>query len=171
MSTLEGGVLAGQMRRAFDAAFAVAAGGVREQTEQLFAIRVGQQPYALRIADIAGISVAPVVTVVPGAPRELTGVTGHRSVVVAVYDLSVLLGDAPSGSCRWMARVAIDPTIGLAFAGFEGNLDVTEEHDGSSSDSHSAGAHGDIEGHHRLARPIIDVVALVEGIKSVRKPT
>lgn len=55
-------------------------------------VRVGQEHYALPIADVLEVVKLQDPTPVPGAPETLPGVINRRGQVLALVDLSLLLG-------------------------------------------------------------------------------
>ena len=118
---------AAALRDAFDGTFARPPVSGNTEAEDLLAIRVAGQPYALRLNEITGlVSQSPVVAVPAGTPA-LLGVTGIRGAVVPVFDLPLLLGFAPDPDPPWLVLCGAEPAIGLAFAGFEGYLRLDPE--------------------------------------------
>src|SRR5205085_2889575 len=89
----------------------------------LLAIRLGPQSFALRLAEIAGLSAAKKVTRVPGTNAAMLGIAGFRGAIVPVYDLQALLGHAGGGTPRWLVIAAATP-VALAFEVFEGQRRV-----------------------------------------------
>jgi chemotaxis signal transduction protein len=117
---------AAELRVAFDRAFA---DPVRLDTafkEELLAIRVGGQAYAIRLSEIAGLFADKKVTPVPGGHAALRGIAGFRGAVLPVYDLQILLGHPGNGSPRWLVIAAAAP-VALAFDAFERQLRVPRD--------------------------------------------
>lgn len=112
---------AAQMRREFDRSFADAPRAATEVPHDLVAIRIGGDPYALRVAEIAGLHVDRPVESVPSRIPELAGIAGFRSSLVPVFDLAALLGYPAATASRWIA-IAATTSIGFAFETFEGHL-------------------------------------------------
>lgn len=108
------------LRRTFDAAFAAPV-VASERTIALLSIRVGQEPLALRVADVSSIRLAGEIVPLPGAPAEILGLAGIRGRVLPVYDLGALLGRGAGTGARWLAITGA-PSVALAFAAFEGQL-------------------------------------------------
>jgi chemotaxis signal transduction protein len=170
------------LRLAFDRSFASVPAPANTSHLDLLAIRVGTTPYALRIAEIAGLfadkPIAPLPTMVP----ELLGIIGHRGAILPVYDLGALLGDpsiaATNGaSPRWLALAAGKP-IALAFARLDGHARIANDalvlQDG---DAHAGHDRGDrtvrpvrhVREHARLddrVRPIVSIASVLEAIAS-----
>jgi purine-binding chemotaxis protein CheW len=107
------------LRHDFDSAFAEPARPWEEDLEKFLAIRVGSSPYALRLAQIAGIDVDRRAVAVPGPLPELLGIIGVRGRVVPVYSLAALLGVTSPAAPRWVALTA-ESDLGLAFEHVEG---------------------------------------------------
>lgn len=137
-------------RHAFDQAFAVAPVTTVETFEDLLAIRVAGDPYALRVREITGLVASRKVVPLPSRKPELLGVAGIRGSLVAVYSLATLLGyGADSKSIPWLALAGASDPIGLGFAAFEGFMRVR------SGELHTARA---VDG----ARPHVGQVVRVE---------
>ncbi len=80
-----------RLRIAFDRSFAEPAVGIAPRREHLLTIRVGGQPYAVRLSEVAGVFTGWSVVPVPGPRPELLGVAGHRGDLIPVYSLAALL--------------------------------------------------------------------------------
>ncbi|HYM71932.1 MAG TPA: chemotaxis protein CheW [Stellaceae bacterium] len=115
--------LAATLRGAFDRSFAEAHPPDPPPSEDLLAIRVGTEPYALRLSEIAGLFADRKITPLPRRASALLGIAGFRGAIVPVYDLHVLLGDTPAETARWLAMAAEAP-VAFAFAAQEGHLRI-----------------------------------------------
>ena len=108
-----------RLRQEFDRAFArppeTAAGGV----EAVLAVRIRQNPFALRLRDIAGLFADRPVSRLPGPFPDLLGVAGFRGAVVPVFDLGALLGYQALTSARWLVLTDRASPAALAFEHFE----------------------------------------------------
>jgi chemotaxis signal transduction protein len=114
---------AAELRRAFDLAFAEPHHTGSEQLEDLLSIRVGGDPYAIRLMDLAAIVSRRPIVPLPAAASALLGLAGIHGAVVPVFDLAALLEHAPSAEApRWMALVGKEEPIALAFADLEAYL-------------------------------------------------
>lgn len=154
---------AAQLREAFDSSFAQAPPVAREQPEELLAIGVAGKPYALRLAEVAGLHLDRPVAPIPGAPPALAGIASLRGSVVAAYDLRLLLGEPADGPCRWLVLAAADATVGLAFDEFEGQLRVSRDEiaaDGGTGPS----AAWEAVTVAQVTRPILAIPQLLEAI-------
>lgn len=114
------------LRRDFDRSFAAPVHVKAADREELLAIRLGTQRYAIRLAEITGLHAVKKITHVPGGAAALLGVAGFRGALLPVYDLAVLLGHPGAEAPRWLV-VAVAVPIALAFAAFEGQLRVLRE--------------------------------------------
>jgi purine-binding chemotaxis protein CheW len=90
-----------------------------ERLEGLLAIRVGADPYALRLSEIVGLHADVKIVPVPSPVAQLLGIVGLRGMMAPVYDLAALLGYPPAASPRWMVLAGASQSMGLAFDAFE----------------------------------------------------
>lgn len=97
------------------------------ELENLLAIRVAGDPYALRLGELTGLHVCPKVIPLPTGVSSLLGIAGFRGILVPVYDLRVLLGYPRAGSPRWVALAHEESAVGLAFDALEGQLRVARD--------------------------------------------
>lgn len=154
-----------ELARAFDADFARAAVVRSADSEDLLAIRVGGDPYALVHSELGGLFADKAVTPLPGAAPGLLGISGFRGVVVPVYDLRTVIGGAAAGEpLRWLVTAAA-ASVALAFDRFEAFLRVPRE----AIASHAGGATGHVRRAVRHAgelRPILDLASIVAAIRA-----
>jgi chemotaxis signal transduction protein len=150
------------LRRAFDRSFAELPHEERVQVEDLLAIRVGGDPFALRLHDVSGLFADKVVTALPSNVSELVGVAGFRGSIIPVYDLRALLGYAVSEPSRWMLVVAAK--VALAFDRFEGHLRVPRESIAVQPPSERARHVTEVVRGGGVARPIVHVPSVLEAI-------
>jgi len=113
------------MRRDFDLTFALAPAVERAATESLLAIRVREDCYALRVAEIGGLfqgrRIVPLPTIVGG----LLGLVGFRGQLVPVYDLGALMGYPPATEPpRWLTLLHQAEPVAIAFDTFDTQLRV-----------------------------------------------
>jgi purine-binding chemotaxis protein CheW len=159
-----GHVLADEMRRAFDEAFARPPRARAAPSEGLLAIVVAGDRYVLRLAEIAGLHADRPITTFPSAVPEVSGLVGLRSALVPVYDLAALLGYAKAAAPRWLVVLAAAP-VALAFDAFEGyvtDVDKAAVVEAAADDDRpvreivKAGA---------LARPVLALAPLLDRIR------
>src|SRR6202030_4383581 len=93
---------AAALRCLFDSSFAAAASSTTGPLEDLLAICVEGDPYALRLSEIAGLYVDVKIVPVPGPIAQLLGIVSLRGKLAPVYDLAALLHYPLAVSPRWM---------------------------------------------------------------------
>jgi chemotaxis signal transduction protein len=115
-----------ELRSAFDQARATPfSSNAEEQTESLLAVRVSQDAYAVRVAEISGLVTDKKIVAFPSPMSELLGVAGIRGALVPVYSLAALLGyGVDAGQLRWLALCGTEEPLALAFSAFEGYLQI-----------------------------------------------
>lgn len=112
-----------RLRAEFDQAYAEAPAPRLEHGDDLLAVGLGGEPYALRVADIARLAAGSAVSALPGATRGFLGLVGLRGELLPAWDLGALLGYAPlKGQPRWLASSAGQPRWAAAFERFDGYL-------------------------------------------------
>jgi chemotaxis signal transduction protein len=117
---------AAQLRLEFDATFAEPVRLDTTLKEDLLAVRVDTQAFAIRLSEITGLFADKKVTPVPGGHPALRGVAGFRGAIVPVFDLQTLLGHGNAQAPRWLVVAAAAP-VALAFEVFEGQLRVARD--------------------------------------------
>jgi purine-binding chemotaxis protein CheW len=147
---------AAALRARFDRSFAEPPRGAAAATEDLLAIRLGGAPYALRLAELAGLFADRKVAPLPSAVRELLGVAGFRGAIVPVYDLRLLLGCTATAPPRWLVIAAQLP-VGFGFDVLEGHLRV-------SADAIATGDGGGALVHTPEPRSIVALAAVLAAI-------
>jgi chemotaxis signal transduction protein len=161
---------AAALRRRFDESFSAATTSTTERLEDLLAIRVGTDPYAVRLSEIAGLHVDPKIVSVPTRAAQFLGIVGLRGTIVPVYDLAALLRYPAAGSPRWMILANHSQPVGFAFETFETHVRVSEA---SVADRETQDASSDANRQHRRGtvravgalRPIIHMASIVKMIK------
>jgi chemotaxis signal transduction protein len=120
------GATAQELRRRFDDVFSAPPATPVADITSFLTLNVGGDGYALRVAEIRGFAAARKVVPLPSPAHALLGLAGIRGVVVPVFSLRVLMGYDGQGDdrARWFVLCgAVDP-IALAFADFEGYLEL-----------------------------------------------
>ena len=157
---------AGALRRLFDESFAAAATAKSTRLEGLLAIRLGSDPYALRLSEIAGLHAGVKIVAVPSAHAQLLGIVGLRGIMAPIYDLGALLGYPSAANPRWMVLARMSQPVGFAFETFESHLQVPETSLANDEGSANAGAARQHAGGTVRAagalRPIIRMASVVE---------
>lgn len=84
------------LAREFDDGFRRAIETSAAPDQGFLAIRVGADPYALRVIETSGLYSDKRITKLPTSSPGLLGLAGIRGVAVPTYDIGVLLGYPPS---------------------------------------------------------------------------
>lgn len=114
---------AAELGEAFDRSFALPPAAAAQDSEELVAIGVAGDPYAVRLAEIAGIIAGRRVTPIAAAASHLLGIAGVRGEIVPVFGLASILGHAEAAaSARWIILCGGEEPVALAFPRFEGCL-------------------------------------------------
>lgn len=160
---------AAELRDAFDRACTLpSSSGQAEQMENLLAIRLAGDPYAIRVSEITGLVQGRRIVPLPGPIPELLGIAGIRGEIVPVYSLATLLGHGPSGdAARWMVLCMSEDPVGLAFHDFESYLRVLP------SDIHAAQSNGRARDHveevaraGHVIRSVVSIPSVIQTIKA-----
>jgi chemotaxis signal transduction protein len=115
-----------KLRNAFDRARAIPfSSQAAEQIENLLAIRVHGDAFAIRLSEISGLATDKKIVAFPSPIPELLGVAAIRGRLVPVYSLAVLLGySANAEQGRWLALCGAEEPVGFALNDFEDYLRV-----------------------------------------------
>ncbi|GAA0568718.1 hypothetical protein GCM10010172_61260 [Paractinoplanes ferrugineus] len=149
-----------RLRTDFDRSFAQPQDSHDVEHVELLAVRAAGRPYALRLAQTAGLHPDRPVTPLPGPLPALLGLAGFVGAVVPVYDLAALLGHPAADRPRWLVMAAGTPLLALAFHDVDGHVRVAAE--AIISEASGDGRRGVLRGMVALdgaTRPIIDVPA------------
>jgi chemotaxis signal transduction protein len=171
MSALEAGVAgrAAELRLAFDRAFAEPVRLDTTLREDLLAVRVDTQAFAIRLSEISGLFADKKITPVPGGHAALCGIAGFRGAIVPVYDLQIILGRSRASAAatsRWLVIAAAAP-VGLAFAAFEGQLRVARDAIvPQPSRAETRGYAREFVGAKNFVGPILHLPSVLEAIKT-----
>jgi chemotaxis signal transduction protein len=115
--------VAGVLRNAFDRTFAEPEQAARQPRERFLAVTIDGSGYAMRLADVAALTMVRTIVPLPGARAELLGLSSHRGKLVPVFDLGALLGHGRCAHPRWLALCGSRDWIGLAFANLDGQVE------------------------------------------------
>ncbi len=126
MNETNGSSRVDEFRRSFDEGFALP---LRERTsglEDLLAIRIGGDSYALRVRELTGLDRSRQVVPLPTRVPDLLGLAGIRGKLVPVFSLAVLLGYAKDrDDTAWLALCNRDQELALSFGEFTEHVRVT----------------------------------------------
>jgi chemotaxis signal transduction protein len=156
-----------ELRRAFDRAFASPATRTIGDTEDMLAIRIAGDPYALRVSEMSGLATGKKIAFLPSRRPSVVGIAGVRGSLLVVHSLSVLLGYGPHPSpSTWLALSIGDDPLGLGFDELEGFLRVrrADVHpvDGTEATQHVRDMARVAEG----ARPVVSIRSTIEILKA-----
>lgn len=154
-----------ELREAFDRSFAQTPIAEAVAVESLLAIRVGLDPYVLRMTEVAGLFADKKVTRLPSPVSELSGIAGFRGAVLPVYDLASLLGYPRPASPRWLVVIAVSP-VALAFEEFDGYVTHREEAIAQEPQTGTRGGHvREVVQAGGFVRPVISLASVLEWIR------
>lgn len=158
------GGTATKLRRTFDETFAALPVVVTTTSEDLLGIRIGGDPYAIRLTEIAGLHADRTIVPAPSLAPELLGLAALRGQFIAIYDLGAFLGYRAGNTSRWFMIARESKAVGLAF-------EVLEAHDRvpqiSPAVTGTESMREHVRGSVRIGdafRPIIHIASVVEAI-------
>lgn len=161
-----------ELRTAFDRSFALPPHQETLEVDDLLAVRVSGDLYAIRLRDISGVVARRTIVAVPAAAPGLLGVAGIRGDIVPVFSLSSFLGygddhEAPT----WTVLCGGEHPIALGFAELEGYLRLPRS--AVHADEASQGKRNyvkDVVATETAARPVIAVPNIITDIRNHRGP-
>lgn len=161
-----------ELRAAFDRSFAAPPQSGLVETEDLLAIRVGGDPYAVRLRDISGLIARRTLVAVPGGAAGLVGIAGIRGDIVPVFSLSVLLGYGEDAEPPpWTVLCGTEQPTGLGFAEFEGYLRLARSAVHADENLHAARKYvKELATTEAEARPVIAIPQILTDIRTPRGP-
>ena len=154
---------AAELARAFDAGFAHAPEVATREQIDVLAIRLGNAPHALRLAQVAGLYARRAIAPLPSALPELLGLVSLRAAIVPVYDLAGLLGRPAQQAPRWLVLAATAP-VALAFDTLDGYRRLAPEAIVTGPGEASAERGPELARVDGELRPMVDLRALLERI-------
>jgi len=154
---------ADQLRSDFDHSFAVARRPDGTARHDLIAIRVGVEPFAVRLAEVSGLFADRKITCVPGSHSALLGIAGFRGAVVPIYSLNVLLNKSGTQAPRWLV-IAAAASVALAFDAFEGHLRAAADAILKQQDSQSSSYAPEFIRTGDLVRPVLNLRSVIEAL-------
>jgi chemotaxis signal transduction protein len=151
---------AAELRNAFDGARALPfLSEVREQIENLLALRVAGDAFAIRLSEISGLATDRKLVAFPSPVPELLGVAAIRGRLVPVYSLAALLGySAQSSQGRWLMLCGTEEPVGLAINDFEGYVRVPLAQVYTAEQKDAASAH---------VKHVVRAADMVRGVVSI----
>jgi purine-binding chemotaxis protein CheW len=161
------GLELGALRRDFDRSFALPPPTDQRAAIELLLLRVGSDPYAIRVSEITGIASVRAASYLPSTTPALEGLVGIRGALVPLFGLSALLGQpAPAEASRWLVLVGRDEPLALGFQAFDGYHKLLQAAlSASRRGAASASALSEVVELDGRVVPVIGIAALVLGIK------
>jgi purine-binding chemotaxis protein CheW len=159
------------LRTEFDSVFALPPLVELEQGVDLLAIAVGDDPYALRLSELAGLYVDKPVTPLPAAPAGVRGLAGFRGAVVVVYDVAALLGAPMAVACRWIVATAANPAVALAFGRFDGHVQARPDQIAVARDAGADTPWREVLDAGETIRPIVSISTVLDRIERPAWPS
>ena len=132
---------AADLRREFDLGFAAPPAAEPAQHERFLAVRIGGDPYVIRLAEIGGIYAGRHIAPMPSTLPALLGVAGFRGQIAPVYDLAALLGYPARAGPRWLVLTRSSDAVALGFDAFDAQWVVPAQDVVATSASASARPH------------------------------
>jgi chemotaxis signal transduction protein len=156
-----------ELRLAFDRAFASPAARATDDTDDMLAVRIAGDPYALRVSEMSGLATGKKIAFLPSRRPSVVGIAGVRGSLLVVHSLSALLGYGLHPSpCTWLALSSGDEPVGLGFDDLEGFLRVRRA-DVHAADSAEAKPYvGDMARIAGGTRPVVSIRSVIETLKA-----
>lgn len=162
--------VAGRLRSDFDRSFAAAPTAAVADRIGFLAIRLGNDPYVIRLTETAGLFADRRVTPLPSPAPTMRGIAGIRGTIVPVHDLAGLLGYPLAAAPRWLV-IASEAQIAFGFEAFDGQILVDRAdiaiHAGTSSRQHASEIAEIGDG----ARPIVNLHSLIDALRRQLPPS
>lgn len=158
-----------RMKEDFDRDFSLPTKRDPPQAEDLLAIRLRGDGFALRAREISGLAVGRKIIPLPGPAAALLGLAGVRGTLTPVWDLASLLGYGGLGrGTRWLVLGQGDSPWALAFDGFDGFFRVLRSDilagGGTGPGTQFAGESCEIGGY---GRRVVSLPVVLQSIKKL----
>jgi chemotaxis signal transduction protein len=155
---------AAALRRQFDRSFSETRRAGAGAEENLLALRIGGDPYAARLSEIASLHADKKLVPLPSPMPDLLGLVSLRGALAPAYDLRTLLGYPRGPPPRFLIFVRTPEPVAFALDLFEVHLrlrlaDISLAETGTAS-RFTCGLVRTAEG----ARPLLHIASLVEAI-------
>jgi chemotaxis signal transduction protein len=164
------GATAAKLRRTFDETFAEAPQATTTY-EDLLVVRIGNDPFAVRLAETAGLHADRKIIPIPSPVPELLGIAALRGQITPIYALGALLGYRTSGAPRWFVLARAQMAVGLAFDVFETHTRIPQT-SCTTDGTESMGEH--VRGAAQVGdsvHPIIHIASVIETIARLARPS
>lgn len=157
-----------ELRNTFDRSYSLPPSSPgTEQIENMLAVRLSGNPYAIRVTEITGLASDKKTVAIPSPIAELLGVAGIRGSLIPIYSLAALLGyTRDMGPARWLALCGTGDEIGLGFSDLEGYIRVPVAQVYAAGQENMTREYvQDVARVGGMVRPVISITSLVEMIK------
>lgn len=157
-----------ELRAELDDSFGRPREPVRPAMTELLAIRVGEDPYAVRLAEVRALVADRPITRLPSPLPELLGLCAIRGAIAPVYDLAALLGRGAdrSRSPRWLLLAQHRELVALAFDALDAQVLIPTAEIATPATGRSGGAVL-VQG---LLRPLISIATILEALEQRVRP-
>lgn len=110
------------LRDDFDRSFALPPPARDPDTVDILLVRVGDEPWALRLAEVAAVHVDLAIAAMPTDDAAFLGLVTVRNALVPVFDLAVLRGARGAASAgRWFVAPRGEIAMIFTVDGFDGH--------------------------------------------------
>jgi len=155
-----------ELRDAFDREFAATPRPAEPSHRDFLCIRVGGEPSAIPLDDIASLHADLRVVALPSRAPELLGVAAIRAAIVPIYDLGFAFGMSRADVPRWTV-VLRDGAAGFAFEGYDGHARIPDRAIAAASQRRHTIGQFSAGGQ---PRSIIDLGTVLAAIENRRNP-
>ncbi len=155
-----------RLRRDFDAGFAEEARASSEAHENLLAVGIGGDPYALRLSEISELATGFSIVPFPTRDRAFLGVATLHGRALPVFGLAEILGYVSATRPRWI--VLVGESGGLAFERMDGSLRARPR-DFAPGGDESRPLRGVVRDR-EIVRSVLDVPAIERRIRTHARP-
>ncbi len=112
-----------RLREAFDRSFAEPLDRAAPPTTDFLGVRLGGEPWAVRLAQAGALHVDRPLAPLPSPDRLVLGLVSLRGALHTVFDLRAMLGLSTAAPPRWLIALR-GGGAAFAFDGFDGLLRV-----------------------------------------------
>jgi purine-binding chemotaxis protein CheW len=161
-----------ELGREFDHSFAAALPPPAPPHLDFLCIRIGGEPSAVALGDIASLHADLRIIALPSRAPELLGVASVRAAIVPIYDLGAAVGAQAAAAPRWTVLLN-GRAAGFAFEAYDGHTRVTAAAIADAPAPGGGPRQGYVRGRLTVAgqpRPIVDLLTVLTAIESRWRP-
>jgi chemotaxis signal transduction protein len=156
-----------ELRDAFDHGFSEPPPPPEPAHTAFLCIRLGGEPYAIALGDIASFHAGLRVVALPTRAPELLGMAAIRAAILPIYDLRIGLGISTAGSSTRWTVVARRAPVGFAFDGYDGHARIVASSIAAATQSGHVRGQFTFDG---WARSVIDLPSVLTAIEQRGRP-